>query len=67
MDPLRVQLAQALDARGIAREDAAERMGCTVDQLSGMLAGGIPMSMYWAERAAALVGKRVRVDLVDLR
>lgn len=60
------QLAQAMEKRGLTKSVMSERMGTSrtaVDRLLDPRNGSVTLSTL--ERAAAAVGKKIRIELMD--
>lgn len=60
-DALRTQVQTALAAAHISQAEACRQLGLSTKHMCHMLTGKAPLTLDWAQRIAALCGRRVEV------
>jgi predicted XRE-type DNA-binding protein len=63
---LAYQIAQAMEQRNLTKAVMARRMGTSRSSLDRLLDPGVPsVTLLTIERAARVLGKRVRIEMVE--
>ncbi len=65
---LAYQIAEAMEERGLSKVEMARRMGTSRSTLNRLLDPKVPsVTLLTIEKAASVLGKRVRIEIVDGR